>query len=150
MHQCQDSGQPPSGVERNRDLVPFLQGLSRRLDMNTTGNIGEVRRELQRLLGEGRISPPPAPSSPYEQLSFAGPMRSIADGARLSSHEQPREKNAPEPQADTALSRIEAMSPPELNCYISAQLLFHSSFDQHLSSMRPPKHSRRPPHGSDR
>lgn len=157
MCQSQDNGRSRSGVERDRDLVPLLQGLSRRLDMNAVGNIRDVRRELQRLLCEGRLGTPVTQSSPYEPLEFAGPMRSIAEDARLSAQQQvaqppakrPREKKAPEQRTESPKALIEAMSPSELSCYISAQLIFHTAFDLHLEKRRPLK-SNGAPHGSDK
>ena len=155
MHQSQHgdqtegSEQKSGGVARDRSLVPVLNEISRKLDMNASSAISAVREELKALLAAGKINPPVRPDDGFDKLSVSDILRRIASEEGFESSHKLIEKlpaksiskkitdarKAPPPY------ELDTMSTPDLNLYISQQIAFHNSFE----SIRDPKKNYRGP-----
>ncbi len=149
MQPAQEKDRPSGGVERDRALVPELQEMSRRLDMNASAQIAEVRDSLMRLIKAGKINPPKTSPADSQELTISEALRRIAQEEGLpSSHHVlerlPARKIAKavrmQKEAAPEEPKVGSMTTPELTDYISQEIVFHSSFNG--ERLRPSKSDR--------
>ncbi len=138
MEPAQGNRSRSSGVERDRALVPVLQDISRRLDMNASAEISAVRSALKSLLQQGKLNPPATGVAQPEELSVSEALRRIAQEEGLaSSHDVldrlparkitkgvRRQQKAKAPEAQP----LEEMTTPQLSEYLSQEIKFHTAF----------------------
>lgn len=123
--------------------------MSRRLDMNASAQIAEVRDSLKRLIKAGKINPPKTSPADSQELTISEALRRIAQEEGLPSSHHVFERLPARKVAKAVRSQKEAvpeepqvdsMTTPQLSDYISQEIMFHSSFNG--ERLRPSKSDR--------
>ncbi len=135
MDPAQDNSRPSNIVERDRAIVPVLQDISRRLDMNASAEISAVRATLKSLIQQGKLNPPASGVPQPEELSISEALRRIAQEEGLSSSHEVLERlparkitkgvrRQQQPKAPEG-PLLEELTTPQLTEYLSREIKFH-------------------------